>query len=281
MFHFLPPKHIERFQKHNYRSFEDIPEKEFNEIRAKLQKLQSSAPLATIGLIAFNEQDYILSTLASLAETISRFPLELIVVNNNSTDNTQKFLDRCGVRSISETSQGYAFARQAALSEAKGKYFISGDTDTIYTPYWAERMISPMEKDQNIVCTYSLHAFYTDEQKYPLSLQFYQYAKLMSIYSRNVSRPQLNCGGASMAFRTEVARKFGGYNTDIKRGSDGYIALQLSQFGKIAMVPDQKAVIYTNMRRTKMDGSLMSAFSKRFRENAKYFFTNFTRQKDK
>lgn len=281
MFHFIPPKFVSKFQDFNYKKFEEIEDSVFNDIKDKFQIIQSDKPLISIGLIAYNEQDYILGTLASLAETKCDYPFELIIVNNNSTDDTQKFIDRVGVRSVNETSQGYPFARQAGLQNSKGQFFISGDTDTFYTPKWVNELAKPLIKDSSVSCTYSLHAFYTDVKKYPLSLQFYQYAKLIGIYSKDFSRPQLNCGGASMAFRKEDALKFGGYNTKIVRGSDGYMALQLADFGKIKMVSAQKAVIYTNMRRTQNDGSLTKAFWIRFKYNIKFIFSNFTKQKER
>jgi len=278
MLQFIPPGFIQKYQDYNYKKFDDIPEGDFNTIRKKIEALQSDEPLITIGLIAWNEQDYILATIASLAETVCEFPLEIIIVNNNSTDDTQKFIDRCGVKGIFEKQQGYPFARQAGLMAAKGKYFISGDTDTIYRKTWAEEMVKPLMK-QGVVCSYSLHAFYTDERKYPFSILLYQQAKLFNIYFKNLKRPQLNTGGASMAFIKEKAMIFGGYNTNVVRGSDGYIALQLMDHGKIKMVTTKKAMIYTNMRRTKSDGNLMQAFWKRFKSNMRHFFTFFTRQK--
>tara|TARA_R110002096_G_scaffold135456_2_gene287277 strand:- start:185347 stop:186192 length:846 start_codon:yes stop_codon:yes gene_type:complete len=281
MYHFIPPKFVSKFQDFNYKKFEDIPEEVFDEIAAKLKSIQSESPLVSVGLIAYNEQDYILGTLASLAEANCKYPFEILVVNNNSTDDTQKFLDRLGLKTIEEKSQGYPFARQAGLQNAKGEIFVSGDTDTFYTPKWIELLSAPLIDNDKISCTYSLHAFYTDAKKYPLSLQFYQYAKLIGIYSKDFSRAQLNCGGASMAFRKKDALKFGGYNTKIVRGSDGYMALQLSDYGKIKMVSKQKAVIYTNMRRTQNDGSLMKAFWIRFKYNIRFIFSNFTKQKER
>lgn len=281
MYHFVPPKFVGKFQDLNYQKFDDISDDTFDKIKNKLREIQSDEPLVTVGLIAYNEQDYILGTIASLAETKCKYPFEIIVVNNNSTDDTQKFIDRLGLRSFAETSQGYPFARQCGLTNARGQFFVSGDTDTFYTPQWVERIVKPLVENKKISCTYTLHAFYTDEKKYPISLQFYQYAKLAGIYSKAFSRPQLNSGGASMAFRKEDALKFGGYNTKIVRGSDGYMALQLSDYGKIKMVSSQKAVIYTNMRRTQNDGSLMQAFWIRFKYNIRYIFSNFTKQKER
>lgn len=280
MYHFVPPNYVGKYQEFNYKSISEISDSVFTDIRTKFENIQSDKPVVTIGLIAYNEEKYILSALASLAETKCKYPFEIIVVNNNSSDSTQEFIDKCGVKSVFETSQGYPFARQAGLKNAKGKYFVSGDTDTIYQPKWIELMVNPLEKS-SVSCTYSLHAFYTDKKKYPLGLQLYQYAKLIGIYSKSFSRAQLNCGGASMAFRVEDAMKFGGYNTEIVRGSDGYIALQLSEQGEIKMVSAQKAVIYTNMRRTENDGSLMQAFWIRFKYNIKFIFSNLRKQKER
>lgn len=280
MIRFLPPKSIQRFQDFNYKKYDEIPQETFDEIKRKVTALQSDEPLVSVVLIAWNEQDFILGALAALAETKVSFPIELIVVNNNSTDDTQKFIDSCGYKSVMETQQGWPFARQAGLQISKGKYYISGDTDTLYKPTWIETLAKPLFKEPN-VCTYSLHAFYTDERKYPLGLLLYQQAKLWGIYLKHFQRPQLNCGGASMAFRKDLAMRFGGYNTKVKRGSDGYIALQLADFGKIKMVSSFKATIYTNMRRTKSDGSLAQAFWKRFRDNMRYFFHYFSKQKDR
>lgn len=279
MFQFLPPKKIQKFQDYNKIPFDKVPEEVLDGVETKIKALQSNQPLVSVVLIAWNEQDYILATLASVAETQTQFPMELIVVNNNSTDDTQKFIDRCGAKGVFETKKGWPHARQAGMVAAKGKYIVSGDMDTLYRKAWVERLVKPLLKD-SIVCTYSLHAFYTDNRKYPFSLLLYQQAKLFGIYLKDMQRPQLNCGGASMAFKKDLAMSFGGYNTNVVRGSDGYIALQLSEFGKIKMVSTRKAIIYTSMRRTMKDGNLGQAFWKRFKENMRYFFHYFSKQKE-
>jgi glycosyltransferase involved in cell wall biosynthesis len=279
MLQFLPPKKILRFLDYNGIKFNDVPETVFNEVEGKIKALQSDNPLVSVVLIAWNEEDCILATLASVAQTRTQFPMELIVVNNNSTDDTQKFMDRCGVKSVFETKKGWPHARQAGMVAAKGKYIVSGDMDTLYKSTWVEELAKPLLRDE-ISCSYSLHAFYTDNGKYPLSLLLYQQAKLFGIYLKDMKRPQLNCGGASMAFEKELAMKFGGYNTNVVRGSDGYIALQLTEFGKIKMVSTNKAIIYTSMRRTMKDGNLAKAFWKRFKDNMRYFFHYFSKQKE-
>ncbi len=278
MLRFLPPTYIRQFQQYNYIPFGEVPASDFAFIQEKIKALQSPDPLVSVVLIAWNEQDFILATLASLAHSQVNFPMELIVVNNNSTDHTQDFIERCGAISVFEKRQGYAHARQAGLDAAKGKFIVSGDADTIYMPQWIEQLVAPLQKKEAL-CTYSLHAFYTDEQKYPPSLLLYQQAKYIGVLIKNAKRPHLNCGGASMAYVKQEATEVGGYNFEVDRGEDGTLAFEIGKRGSIKLVRSRKAMIYTNMRRTKMDGNLMAAFWKRFVYNMKFFTHYFSKQK--
>jgi glycosyltransferase involved in cell wall biosynthesis len=280
MLKFLPPKSIKRFQAYNYVPFDEVPKAELTVISDKVGKLQSEAPLISIVLIAWNEQHYILATLASLAETRSQYPIELIVVNNNSTDDTQKFIDACGFISVFETKQGYAHARQAGLEQARGTYIVTGDTDTIYQPGWVDSITKPLV-EKSALCAYTLHAFYTDDQRYPFGLLMYQQVKYFGVLLKNAKRPHLNCGGASMAYSKEAAHKVGGYDVEVGRGEDGTLAFEIGKLGAIALVSKKRAMIYTNMRRTQMDGSLWKAFFKRIAYNLRYFTHYFSKQKER
>lgn len=280
MFQFVPPKSIRAIQKDFNLTPDQITEEQYKEVREKFQAISSDNPLVSVVIIAYNEEENLFKTLVSLAETRCKYPVEFIVANNNSKDRTQEIIDKCGVRTVFETRQGYPCARQAGHEIAKGKYIVSGDADTLYRPTWVETMVEPFEKDSNIVCTYSLHAFYTDDDSYPLSLLGYQQAKTWGVHFRHLKRPQLNCGGASMAYRTAVADKIGGYRLNIKRGTDGYLALDMMPYGKVEIVKSKKALIYTSMRRTDMDGSLGQAFWIRAKRYFRNLFRYLTPQKE-
>jgi cellulose synthase/poly-beta-1,6-N-acetylglucosamine synthase-like glycosyltransferase len=133
----IPSLTVPDWVKRNIVSFHDpneIPESIFSRIREGLSARKAEDALATIGVIAFNEQSTILSCLASLAEQKTSFPLRIVVSNNNSTDQTQKLLDRCGALSVLETRQGIGFARQAAMDLGRGKYYLCADADCMYPP---------------------------------------------------------------------------------------------------------------------------------------------------
>ncbi len=276
---FFVPNKVREYLKLRKIPFDRVPAKTFDSIAQSFKKFHSENPLISIVLIAWNEEDNILPTLASLADLTSHHPVEIIVVNNNSSDRTQDFLDRCQVKSVFEPRPGIAKARNAGLKAAKGKYIISGDVDTIYLPRWADYMIQPMLDNWDIVCTYSLHVFYDDDDQYPLSLYIYQYIKLFGIYLKNYKRPHLNCGGASSAYRRDVALQIGGYDERLKRGSDGTLAFELSKYGKIRLVSASQAFIYTSARRMKADGPISKALWIRLKNNLKYFTHYFSTQK--
>ncbi len=280
MLQFIPTKSIREIQNNYDLSPDDISEAQYAEVRQKFTSISSENPLVSVVLIAYNEENNLFKTLVSLSDTVSRFPVEFIVVNNNSKDRTQEIIDKCGVRSVFEKQQGYPFARQAGHEVARGKYIISGDADTLYKPTWVQAMIEPFLNDEGVSCTYSLHAFYTEDDHYPFSLLLYQQAKTMGVYFRHLQRPQLNCGGASMAYRKDLADEVGGYNIKMVRGTDGFMAYQLSALGKVEMVRSKKALIYTSMRRTDMDGRLIDAFMIRAQRYFRNMFKYLTPQRE-
>ena len=54
---------------------------------------------------------------------------ELIVVDNNSKDNTAELAKKSGAKVIKETRQGYGWANRRGLKEAKGDIIITAEPD--------------------------------------------------------------------------------------------------------------------------------------------------------
>ena len=70
---------------------------------------------------------------------------EVIIVDNNSTDNTRQVIEsyaqRDGrIRYVFEKKQGVAYGRNAGISAAQGKYIAFCDDDVIVTPDWLRKM---------------------------------------------------------------------------------------------------------------------------------------------
>ena len=261
----------------NYKSVDDIPKSVFNRIKVGISSNNYQHPLVSIVIIAYNEEKGILRTLSSLSEIKSKYPFEIIVVNNNSSDRTQEILDKCGVYSIFEKKQGVGYARQAGLNAAKGTFHLCGDADTIYPPDYVDIMINELKK-QGVAAVFGHVSFIPDGNKSRFWLAVYEFFKDIIVMLRAINRPELSLGGASFGFVTEPARKIG-WRTDIKRGEDGSMALALKKFGKIERISAFKARIWTSSRTLDADGNLFSMIAKRITRELKRVKEYFTVQK--
>jgi glycosyltransferase involved in cell wall biosynthesis len=85
---------------------------------------------------AFNEASYLPETLASLAEQDFGGGYEVIVVDNNSSDDTASVAASCGARVVHEPRPGVCYARQRGTEESSGEIVVSTDADTTFSPSW-------------------------------------------------------------------------------------------------------------------------------------------------
>lgn len=273
MIQFTLPKWVRQHYL-EYNSIDEVPQEIFDRIRKGFEKQQCEHPLVSVVVIAYNEEKTILKSLSSLSSLVSKYPIEVIVSNNNSKDRTQEILDRCGVKSVFQPLQGVGFARDAGLQIAKGKYQLCADADSIYPPNWIDEMVDPMESGEAIA-VYGRVSFLPDGQKSRPSLAVYEIFKDIAIGLRAIKLPELVAGGASLGFVTETAKKIG-WRTDVKRGEDGQMILAMKPLGNILMVKSHKSRIWTTARTLDADGSFFTMITKRVVKEFKRLHFYFT-----
>ncbi len=96
--------------------------------------MTTSQPDYSIIIPAFNEAAYLGSTLAAVKTAQGSFAHrtgEIIVVDNNSTDNTAEVAKSSGATVVFEPVNQISRARNHGAETAKGKYLIFLDADTI------------------------------------------------------------------------------------------------------------------------------------------------------
>lgn len=77
---------------------------------------------------------------------------EVLIVDNNSTDNTKAIIDKISaestllIRYLFEKNQGLSAARNKGISEALGKYLIFIDDDIRVTPIWLQSIYSTFQE---------------------------------------------------------------------------------------------------------------------------------------
>jgi len=89
---------------------------------------------------AYNEEKYIRNCLESIMKQTVQ-PFEIIVVDNNSTDNTVKLAQSFKkVRVLHEPKQGIIPTRNTGFNAAKGDIIARTDADTIVPKNWIEHI---------------------------------------------------------------------------------------------------------------------------------------------
>jgi glycosyltransferase involved in cell wall biosynthesis len=227
-------------------SLENYPEAIFYEINKNLESLQRPDPLVSIVIPVFNEEVNIVRTLFSLSKNISKYPAEIIVVNNNSTDRTQQVLNRINVKSVFQSKPGCGPARQAGQMNAKGKYILMADGDCYYPQKWIERMTESMFED-GVTCVYGRYSFLGTAEKSRWSLFLYETLRDWIGELRHINRPCINALGMSMGYVKDLGLKIGFVDKKI-RGEDGRMCFQLMHMGKIKQVRDRAVRVWTSPR---------------------------------
>lgn len=269
---FSNPEWINNFD-FKYEKFEEIPQEVFDAINHDLDQITGPDPLVTVLISAWNEEVNILRCIASLSKTQASFPIEIIVVNNNSKDRTQDTIDKLNLKGLFEKKQGCGPARQFGQENARGKYVLLADADCFYPPCWVEEMTKVLKKP-NVVCVYGRYSFIS-EPGFP-RWQLFLLEKMKDIISefRQLNRPYFNAYGLSMGYVLELGLKVGFIETNFW-GDDGQLCLGLMKYGKVKQVRSNKARVWTGPRTLQRDGDLSKAFVVRIKRELKRFFRNF------
>lgn len=221
------------------KSYDEIPDAVFDEVRLGLQTLQHDQPLISIVVIAYNEECRLTSCLWSLSQLQTAYPVEILGVNNNSSDRTELVYQRLGLPYYNESRQSPGFARQCGLAHARGRYHFCIDADTFYPPRYVDLMMSRLTKP-GVSCVSAFWSFFPDERHSAVGLFFFELARDLFLYVQHFKRPELCVRGMVFAFRVDYARQVS-IRTDIRRGEDGSLALSLKPFGRIAFLYHRQA----------------------------------------
>ena len=221
------------------KSYDEISESTYDKIRSQLASKQSSQPVASVVVIAYNEECRLAACLWSLSELKTSYPIEILGVNNNSKDRTELVFRKLGVPYYNEYRQSPGFARQCGLDHAKGQFYFCIDADTMYPSAYVDLMMEKLVIPK-VSCVSSFWSFFPDENHSVLGLFCFEFIRDAFLFFQHFKRPELCVRGMVFAFNIGYARKVK-IRTDIRRGEDGSLALSLKKFGKIVFIYNRKA----------------------------------------
>ena len=100
------------------------------------------SPSVSVCICTYNRSQSLQRTLNSFASQIdiNLGPVEVLVVDNNCTDDTpnvvEAFRERLPIRRVTESRQGLAHARNRAVAEFRGDVLLFTDDDVRLGPGW-------------------------------------------------------------------------------------------------------------------------------------------------
>jgi len=108
---------------------------------------------ASVIIVTYNHRKYMKDCLSSV---LVNNPLEVIVVDNGSTDGTAEFIEENfpQVKLIkSSRNFGYSGGNNLGVRCAKGKYVVILNPDTKVEKNWLEELLKPLEKEERLITT--------------------------------------------------------------------------------------------------------------------------------
>ena len=203
--------------------------------------VSTEAKSASIVIPTFNGASRIGNCLDSLVKQTAGRNVEILVVDDGSTDNTAHVIrGYSSVRLINQTNAGPASARNRGALEAYGKILLFTDDDCVPMPNWLDAMLDPFE-DPEVVGTKGI---YRTHQK-SLAARFVQ-IEYEDKYRLMAGLPSIDfIDTYSAAFRRDRFLEMTGYDTSfpVACAEDIELSYRMSARGwKMKFVP--AAIVY-------------------------------------
>jgi len=196
---------------------------------------------------AYNEEKYLADCLRCLSEQDFNLPYEIVVVDNNSTDQTAQIAESFPkVRLIEEPNQGVVFAKQTGLLAARADIAAVCDADCRPPPNWLLCAYSSLQQEGVVGVTGPLK-FYDGPFWYKLPLRLGNFILFTLKFFTGKSS---YCAGCNVAFKKDALLKEGGYDVTQGFGADELgLWRKLKRQGIVLL--DKDFTIYASGRRAK------------------------------
>lgn len=235
----------------------------------------TSSPLVTIAISCYNHENYISdSILSALKQTYEN--IELLVFDDGSKDSSVAVINKLqqehSFHFDAQKNIGLNNTLNKALEMAQGKYFVPFGSDDIMLLDRIAKQVAYMEENPDLsICAGNILKI--DEHG-----QICKKQKIVPSHKQNFEKIYTSRGNSAPAptlfFRTDLARKAGGFHPDIAL-EDLYIKLRITQeFGDLGVMNDLLAYYRTHPNNTYknfdyMIKNVLTTYEK-FQDNPKY-----------
>jgi glycosyltransferase involved in cell wall biosynthesis len=166
--------------------------------------MSSSSPLVSVVIACYNHASFLSEAIESaLAQTYS--PLEIVVVDDGSTDDSAHVAGRYPVQLIQQPNQGLAAAGNAGVRASHGEFVMRLDADDRLRPTYIQEALQPLLDNPDV------HFVYTQVEYFGARSGSYPTEEFdpESLAERNYIH-------ASAIMRRASFERVGGYNADMR-----------------------------------------------------------------
>ncbi|SET64742.1 Glycosyl transferase family 2 [Nitrosomonas marina] len=175
---------------------------------------------------AFNESRLILHCLDSVSKSMAAnhragFEYEVIVVDNNSTDNTAELARKAGARVVFEPINQIGRARNAGAAVAKGDWFLFVDADSLLNPDMIADILKLIDSGKFVGCGSVMH----------MPGSPWLGTLILKIWTV-ISVTFAWASGALIVCRADAFRDVGGFNLDLYAADEIDLSRLLKKWGR-------------------------------------------------
>jgi glycosyltransferase involved in cell wall biosynthesis len=196
-----------------------------------------SRPLVSVAIPCFNQARFLDDAIASVRR--QRYaPVEVVVIDDGSTDDSAQVAAAAGVRLARQGNAGLSAARNAGLEMARGEYVVFLDADDELLPDAVGSGVDLLQKRPSISCVVRLCQS-MDTERRPLPT-VHTPLGTPDLYRAWLRRNFVWTPGAAL-FRTDAISAIGGFPVDFAPAADYAVYLTLARTA--AVVFDAREVV--------------------------------------
>lgn len=202
-------------------------------------------PKVSVIIPSYNSEKVVPLTIASALEQTFT-DMEVIVVDDGSTDGTRQALARFGnrIRYIYQENKKHSGARNTGIKAAQGEYLAFLDSDDLWLPQKIERQVEILNQHPDVVLVCCV-AEYIDQLGNPArssGISIERHAGVDEEPSTWTSRLFLGDavpgGGSSAMVRRSALIQAGMFDEGLDYAEDWDTWMRLSFLGKFVLIPD-------------------------------------------
>lgn len=206
---------------------------------------------------AYNEEKYIWTCLEYVLKNWGWYLHEIIVVDNNSTDNTSKIAKTYpGVKVVSETKKWTSAARNRGYLEASGEILAFIDADCHMQAWRAKKIHDKFMHDHKTGVISGPYTFY-DLPRWSFLYSWLYYSPIGAYIVFTLFGGI--CTGGNFAMRKSILDKMNWFNTDIVfYGDEADVVKRAKKYTRVQYLLDLK--MPTSSRRYAQQGLFKTGY---------------------